>query len=569
MESAGPAVRKGRNRIRIEFDPVDAKAAYRARLSWATVTDDGLGGWTYADPDTHTADFSYQVRVVDEAGNVGGTDSQAIDIDTPTVTTVGVSDGVISDADAATSFTVTVGFDQPMSAATDPTLVFAPAVASTLGAVVSDGWTDAFTYWASYTVADAGVDVNAVTIDVTGAVGANGLLQDNYAPLVEFEIDTLNPVATVTVSDTFVDSTNTSFSVMVAFSEPMNPLFVPTVTLAPNPIPPHLSGPAGSWNLGNTVYTATYAVIDLGVDFGYVSIDVSGARDVAGNDQADYTPIGGPGDFYLDTYHIYGDVYANNLNGNSYPDWIEGGNSVDTLNGGGGNDHLDGGQWGDSMVGGAGDDTYIVDNTADKTIEALAGTSGGTDIVESLVNFTLLANVEHLTLMGTGNINGKGQELANVITGNTGANSLMGMAGHDTLYGGDGPDILTGGAGNDHLYGEAGDDTFVFDTAPNATSNVDTIYGFNANGDKIKLIKGAFLGVNAGTPLAAAAFNTSDLAIDASDRIIFNKTTGQLFHDADGSAGVYSQIHFATIDLASLVGTVDQVTNADFFVTLV
>ena len=39
VESAGAAVRKGRNRIRIEFDPADAKAAYRARLSWATVTD--------------------------------------------------------------------------------------------------------------------------------------------------------------------------------------------------------------------------------------------------------------------------------------------------------------------------------------------------------------------------------------------------------------------------------------------------------------------------------------------------------------------------------------------------
>lgn len=39
VQSAGAAVRKGKNRIRIEFDPADAKTAYRARLSWATVTD--------------------------------------------------------------------------------------------------------------------------------------------------------------------------------------------------------------------------------------------------------------------------------------------------------------------------------------------------------------------------------------------------------------------------------------------------------------------------------------------------------------------------------------------------
>ena len=39
VESAGAAVRKGKNRIRVEFEPADAKAPYRARLAWATVTD--------------------------------------------------------------------------------------------------------------------------------------------------------------------------------------------------------------------------------------------------------------------------------------------------------------------------------------------------------------------------------------------------------------------------------------------------------------------------------------------------------------------------------------------------
>jgi hypothetical protein len=35
--SCGPALRKGKNTIRIEFDPSDAKAAYRAQLRWAEV----------------------------------------------------------------------------------------------------------------------------------------------------------------------------------------------------------------------------------------------------------------------------------------------------------------------------------------------------------------------------------------------------------------------------------------------------------------------------------------------------------------------------------------------------
>lgn len=39
VQSLGPVVRKGKNRIRIEFEPSDPKAAYRAQLRWASVTD--------------------------------------------------------------------------------------------------------------------------------------------------------------------------------------------------------------------------------------------------------------------------------------------------------------------------------------------------------------------------------------------------------------------------------------------------------------------------------------------------------------------------------------------------
>ena len=37
--SMGQALRKGKNKIRIEFDPADKKASYRAQLRWASVTD--------------------------------------------------------------------------------------------------------------------------------------------------------------------------------------------------------------------------------------------------------------------------------------------------------------------------------------------------------------------------------------------------------------------------------------------------------------------------------------------------------------------------------------------------
>ena len=118
------------------------------------------------------------------------------------------------------------------------------------------------------------------------------------------------------------------------------------------------------------------------------------------------------------------------LNGGDDDDTLLGGAGTDTLNGGDGNDILDGGLANDAMNGGAGDDTFLVDNTADTVIE---GAGGGTDTVQSSVTFTITdADVENLTLVGTGNINATGNGSANVLTGNAGNNTLNGAGGTDT-----------------------------------------------------------------------------------------------------------------------------------------
>ncbi len=50
------------------------------------------------------------------------------------------------------------------------------------------------------------------------------------------------------------------------------------------------------------------------------------------------------------------------------------------------------------------------------------------------------ANVENLTLTGSSDLNGTGNDLANILTGNSGNNILDGGAGADTLVGGSGND---------------------------------------------------------------------------------------------------------------------------------
>jgi len=69
------------------------------------------------------------------------------------------------------------------------------------------------------------------------------------------------------------------------------------------------------------------------------------------------------------------------------------------------------------------------------------------------------ANVEHLTLLGANDIDGKGSAVANKIAGNSGKNEITALAGNDTLDGGLGVDTLIGGLGNDlYVVDENSDD---------------------------------------------------------------------------------------------------------------
>ena len=144
------------------------------------------------------------------------------------------------------------------------------------------------------------------------------------------------------------------------------------------------------------------------------------------------------------------DVPGVTINGTNRGDLIDATHTVpgnplptaeeDTINGRGG---------ADIMAGGAGDDTYIVDNSADQVIE-LPGQ--GTDKVLTSVDFTLAAGSEVETLQAHGSAGAAGLHLV----GNEFANQITGGAGNDELDGGGGADRLAGGAG---------DDTYVVDNA--------------------------------------------------------------------------------------------------------
>jgi len=154
---------------------------------------------------------------------------------------------------------------------------------------------------------------------------------------------------------------------------------------------------------------------------------------------------------------------GNNLNnyitGNSGNNRLVGLDGDDTIYGGSGNDTIDGSIGSDYMYGGSGNDVYYIDNSADQIIEY---SSGGTDTIYSSVTFTLGSNIENLTLTGSNNINGTGNGLANIITGNSGNNFLYGGSGNDTY-------ILNNDWGQDTIADSSGTDKIKFGTG--ITSN--------------------------------------------------------------------------------------------------
>lgn len=237
-----------------------------------------------------------------------------------------------------------------------------------------------------------------------------------------------------------------------------------------------------------------------------------------------------------------GNGLANEMNGGTTGDTFYGGAGADTLNGNDGDDLLygegdhdvlNGGSGIDAMAGGLGNDTYIVDGSQDTVTEQM--NEGIDQVLVSLASYTLTNYVENLTFNGSGNFQGTGNSLGNVMTGGDGDDTLNGLGGPDNLYGGlgndtlnagDGEDTVIGGEGADILSGGGGNDVYRFSSASETGTGAgaDRIVDFAWFYDKVDL-----RGIDADSGTAG------DQAFSFIGTAAFSGVAGQLRYAFDGT----------------------------------
>jgi Ca2+-binding RTX toxin-like protein len=219
-------------------------------------------------------------------------------------------------------------------------------------------------------------------------------------------------------------------------------------------------------------------------------------------------------------------------------------------------------RWGANMNHRTGDDVYtgprggVIDVIWDAggidTISAEGRTDNVTiDLREG--GFSSIGATANLAIAYKAKIeNATGGDGNDILTGNDLANTLRGGAGNDTL---------SGGQGRDFLFGGEGSDSFIFNTRPTSAS-ADRIMDFSSEFDTIMLSRAVFSGLSANKAITEAQFKAYDggrMVLDRSDRIVYDRSTGDLYFDADGS-GRSAAIKFATVDPYTVL------TTADFFV---
>ncbi len=244
---------------------------------------------------------------------------------------------------------------------------------------------------------------------------------------------------------------------------------------------------------------------------------------------------------------VYGTSFKDTIIGSGADETFLGGDGVDAINMGRGHDKL--GFWnvGDDNDGGHGIifDFSAANNVVNDGYGNTENALGVEMVVGSRFNDSLTGNdVRNWLFGGDGN---------DTITGGSGEDDLAGEWGNDLIFGGRGYDQINGGYGDDTLTGDAGGDQFNFNWDL-VDSGFDTIVDFQQGLDNIWIANHWGGGFDNNVLVANQFWSGPGVitAVLATERLIYDTDTGELYFDADGLGGV-AAVRFATLsNLAAL-----------------
>lgn len=245
----------------------------------------------------------------------------------------------------------------------------------------------------------------------------------------------------------------------------------------------------------------------------------------------------------------------------------------DTLDGLAGNDRLSGGIGRDTFHISAGNDRVTDFNRLDpegygeqEILQVAAGASVKAMMKEAwvatdesfnlggaeLVSLGMDVDLSEVTLGAGWQVTNKGQ--AATLTGSVFNDTLSAGRYSDTLNGGDGNDVLIGGLGADTLTGGLGADQFRLN-GNRGTSSADALTDFESGTDRIELQTKIFKSLGLGQ-ITADEFVSATAAQTATQNLVYDTASGELFYDADGS-GARAQVLIGMLDPGTVLAVTD------------
>lgn len=238
---------------------------------------------------------------VDQARGTNGMDQDVflvaqpfiIDTDRPNITLVASPVGLMNDAVAAAGqLDVLISFNEPCDTNTPPVVALGgsgdPSSSMALNAAGSQ-WLSAQQYRARFDLSDAGVEIDAVELEVSNVLDEAGNEQNAHDAAFILAIDTRNPVlSTATVNNSMLALAhvgNSALQLTVVFDEPMNTSMTPDFSFpGENPLGTSLvAEPLNSMWLSATTYRKSYTLLNGNEEFFNITPQLVNFADAAGN----------------------------------------------------------------------------------------------------------------------------------------------------------------------------------------------------------------------------------------------------------------------------------------------